>query len=286
MIMIMMYKKLFPAFLMSCFLTFTACSDDDDFDSVANEAVEQAFNQKYPGVRADWDMEQGYYKAEFHENSNEKEAWFNAAGEWMLTETDLTYQQLPAAVKTGFETSSYAQWKVEDVDMLERHAMEPVYVIEVEQGNKEFDLVFAEDGMLIKEIPDNDNEGNHTPFVPSESIVNTIQKLYPTAQILEVEKEAEGIEVDILDKGIHKEVLLNGKNEWMYTQWDILASSLPVAVREAIANMGYTMNEVDDAEIIEHNNGTSYYKVELEKGEVEKEVYFTQDGQEVKNPLI
>ena len=282
----MIKKNLFPMIIMSCFLSFTACSNDDDFDSVVNEAVEQAFNQKYPNTRADWDMEQGYYKAEFHENSNEKEAWFNASGEWLLTETELTYQQLPTVVKAGFEASRYAQWHVEDVDMLERHAMEPVYVIEVEQGELEYELVFAEDGALIKEIPDNDNAGNHTPFVPSESILNAIKKLYPAAQILEVERETEGIEVDILDNGIHKEVLLSNNNEWMYTQWDLLPTNLPEAVRNAITSMGYNMTEVDDSEIIEHSNGTSYYKIELERGEVEKEVYFTQDGVEVKNPLI
>lgn len=279
-------KNLLMIAVLSSFITFTSCSSDDDFDSPANEVVEQAFNQKYPGKTAKWEMEQGYYKADFYDNNIEKEAWFNATGEWILTETDLSYQQLPTLVKQGFEQSNYAQWRVEDVEMLERVMMEPVYIIEVEKGESEYDLYFSEDGTLIKEIPDNDNGGHFTPSVPSQSIVNAVKNMYPNAQILEIENETEGIEVDILDNGTHKEVMLNSKSEWMYTKWDVLPSSLPEKIRESVIQLGYTLAEIDDAEIIEHKNGTTYYKLELERGDVEKDVYFTQDGKSVNNPLI
>lgn len=277
-------KKLFSIALTCCFLTLAACSNDNDnINPNTNEAVEQAFNQKYPNTKATWEIEQGYYKAEFHENRKEKEAWFNPAGQWMLTETDISYQELPDAVKNHFEKSKYALWKVEDVDLLERPQMENIYVMEVEKGKTEFDLVYSASGILLKEIADDNNDDIHTPSVPSENIINAIKGMYPEALILEIEKEAQGYEVDILDKGVHKEVMLNTTNEWIYTQWEVLPSSLPAKIVEVISQLGYTQSHIDEVEIIEYKDGKTYYKVELEKGDVEKDIYFTADGNMVKN---
>lgn len=278
-----MKKNLFLVALASCFLTFTACSDDNDPVTNTNNAVEQAFDQRYPNTKATWEVEGGYHKADFYEDKNEKEAWFTPAGEWMLTETDISYQQLPVKVRNSFEKSKYAQWKVEDIDQLERPQMETIYVLEVEQGETEYDLVYSEDGILLKEVPDNDNS-HHVPSVPSETVVNSIKKMYPDALILEIEKETEGTEVDILDKNVHKEVMFNVKNEWMYTKWEILPLNLPAKVREAIQKLGYDLNNIDDAEVIEYKDGKTYYEVEIERGEFEKDFYFTAEGNEVKAP--
>lgn len=279
-------KNLFSVALMSCLLAFTSCSNDDDFAPNENKVVEQAFNQKYPNVNAKWEMEKGFFKAEFYENNLEKDAWFSPAGEWLLTETDVTYQQLPSQVKVGFESSAYAQWRVDDVDMLERPLMNPIYVIEVEKGKLEYDLHFSSNGMLIKEVLDTDNDDVNYPTVPSDQIMKAVKDMYPSAQILEIENEKNGIEVDILDGGIHKEVMFSGKSEWMYTSWDVIPSSLPAAVLEAVTKLGYSQMNIDDAEIIEHKDGKTYYKLELEKGESERDVYFTAEGNEVKNPIL
>lgn len=83
-----------------------------------------------------------------------------------MTETDLPYQALPAAVKSAFESSEYAKWKVDDVDMLERPDMEKVYVIEVESGKQEFDLYYSEEGILVKSVADTDNDSEN--YLPAE----------------------------------------------------------------------------------------------------------------------
>ena len=43
-----------------------------------------------------------------------------------MTETDIPYQSLPEAVRTSFEASQYANWKIEDVDKVERLNTETV----------------------------------------------------------------------------------------------------------------------------------------------------------------
>lgn len=45
-----------------------------------------------------------------------------------MTETDLPYAALPEAVKNAFQNSEYGSWRPDDVDMIEREGMEPVYV--------------------------------------------------------------------------------------------------------------------------------------------------------------
>ena len=69
--------------------------------------------------------------ADFYDNNIEKEAWFNTKGEWVMTESDILFENLPKAIQTAFGESEYKDWRVDDVDMLERVEMETMYVIEV-----------------------------------------------------------------------------------------------------------------------------------------------------------
>lgn len=117
-------------------LPFVACSNDDDHYK-PEEPVTRAFEQKYPGITPkEWERKGNYVVAEFYENGVEKEAWFDNTGNWYMTESDIRFSALPEAIKTAFAAGEYAQWHVDDVDMLERAGMETVYVIEVEQGKQ------------------------------------------------------------------------------------------------------------------------------------------------------
>ena len=44
-----------------------------------------------------------------------------------------------------------ASWKVDDVDKIEKTDGSVTYVIEVESGEKEYELTYLEDGTLIRE---------------------------------------------------------------------------------------------------------------------------------------
>ena len=114
-------------------LGLQSCNDDDDHLSSVPTELKNAFTEKYPSVSNEkWETKGNYYIAEFRQQNYETSAWFTPNGIWQMTETDLPYQALPAAVKSAFESSEYTKWKVDDVDMLERPDMEKVYVIEVE----------------------------------------------------------------------------------------------------------------------------------------------------------
>ena len=69
-------------------------------------------------------------------DGREMDVWYDVQATWKLTETDILWEGLPPTVQTAFEGGEYAQWKREDIDMLE-YPVQPVqYVIEVENGNE------------------------------------------------------------------------------------------------------------------------------------------------------
>jgi hypothetical protein len=106
----------------------------------------------------EWEKNRGYYVAEFWSNAV-VEAWFDAKGEWRMTETDMgkSLAALPEAVQKAFADSQYSTWRVDDLDKYERPA-DAFYLFEVEtNGQRDRDLYFAPDGTLLKDDVDKDN---------------------------------------------------------------------------------------------------------------------------------
>lgn len=270
-----MKAKLWMISLLFGAFAFTSCDNDDD-NFVPESAVLNAFKQKYPEARStSWENRAGYMKAEFNNNNYETEAWFDLQGNWVMTETDIPYNALPQAVKTTFEAGQYAQWKVDDVDKIERPDAGTVYIIEVEKGETDIDLHYAEDGTFIKEVVDSDNE--HLPSVTPDAIKTFIANRYPGATILEIDTEARGIEVDILHETIHKDVWFNSDNQWMYTEWEIRSDQVPDIVMNALRSSQYASYQIDDIDVIEKPDGL-FYEFELEQGDKEMTVTFSEDG--------
>ena len=168
---------------MASLFVFAACHDDDDDDDkgyTPGKSVVAAFEAKFPNaVAVSWEKKGVYEKAEFHQNGQEVDAWFDASGQWMMTETDVLFANLPAEVKTGFNESIYSAWQVEDVDMLERLNMPTVYRLEIEKGNEEMLIYFNEKGELVKEV---NEEASTLPTAVSSFITQQ----YPKALVVTV----------------------------------------------------------------------------------------------------
>lgn len=278
-----MKTKLFLLGALLCgTVAFTACNDDDDRYTPGNEVVKE-FQTKYPQAKkVSWETKAGYNVADFFNGDYETEAWFNEQGLWVMTETDIPYAALPAAVKQSFESSLYKNWHVDDVDKLERRDTDgPIYIIEVEQGETDVDLYYSETGTLIKEIKDQDNEGGYQPVTIPEELVSFIKTNYPDALILEFDREKNTMEVDILDGKIHKEVTFSLANEWLQTEWEVRYASLPPAVRDAVSRLypGYEID--DDPDYVETPAG-NYYLIEVERNDQERKVKFDAEGNELK----
>ena len=72
---------------------------------------------------------------------------------------------MPPTVQTGFMSSKYADWKREDIDMLESPVQPLQYVIEVENGKTEYQLFFSEEGNLMQERDVTGKDDIHWPVI-------------------------------------------------------------------------------------------------------------------------
>lgn len=261
---------------------FSSCGEHHS-GSIPDEAVLQAFENKYPGInKVEWETKYDYKVAEFKNGSNETEAWFDTNGNWVMTETDIPYNQLPQAVQTSFKSSEYADWKVEDVDKLERTEIETLYIIEVEKGEAEADLHYTEEGLLVKTVIDQDDDNNgYQPATLPEAAQAFLTQKYPGYVLLDFERESMGLEVDIKEDGIHKEVLFNTSSEWLSTEWDIHQNQLPEVIANALKSPEYAQYKIDDIDVMEKPAGL-FYVIELEQGNKEITITFDAAGMIVK----
>ena len=194
-------------------LMFASCNKDDNHDSGpggVSRQLQEAFESRYPGAtNVNWSAKGQYMVADFSlattratASSSDHSAWFDNGGLWYMTETDIRFEQLPEAVKTAFQNSEYKDWRVDDVDKLEREGVETVYVIEVEgvenDRQVEYDLYYSPDGVLTKKVadaPEDYDYGDYIPSKPVSGVDNYLQTNYPDARILDIDYEGGMTEV-------------------------------------------------------------------------------------------
>lgn len=75
--------------------------------------IVNAFKAKYPKAKqVEWEVKNTYQVAEFREGLTEAEAWFDNNGNWMMTESDVSFRSLPAVIRNSFETGdTQRKWR-------------------------------------------------------------------------------------------------------------------------------------------------------------------------------
>ena len=115
-------------------------------------------------------------------------------------------------------------------------------------------------------------------IVVNNDIRNFIEQKYEGARILYAEQEFNGeIDVEIIHNNTKKEVKFNRKDKWISTTWDVSISELPDAAKESI-NIQYPEYRIEDVDYVEKPDGNCY-KVEIERGEWDRTVFVTAEGE-------
>ena len=306
-------KNLILAFA-CCALVFTACSDDDDdkvIPSDVPEAVLKAFENKYGDIKdVKWEKKNNYNVARFQTgaitkagNSYTTSAWYDDNGSEKQVNQDIPFANLPEAVKTAFDAyqkKMYADWKADDdVDVVSRLDMGLIYIIEIEKGKEERELSFSPDGVLLKNVLDTDDDDEILPVIVSDEIKKKIAELFPNSKsvvILEIDADDDDneTEIDILDDGIHKEVKLDAKGNWISTEFEttlpkameIMNALNPAILAKLVAMAGQAGIDLTKPEIIRNTEVTvvdhvtkgMYFEVEIEIGDKDLEVIIDKDG--------
>lgn len=257
--------------------------------------LQAALYEMYPDAQdVVWSMKGAYYVATFKASAADVRsssvdmiscsAWFDASYQWQMTETDIPQDMIPDAVWAAFDATEYADWRIDDIDMLRRGGVETIYIIEVEGTTadgirQDVDLYFSEDGVLVKTVIDAEDDYDYSDYIPDsvpDSIEELIASMYPDARILEQDWDDGYLEVEIWHDGREKSVYFNGSDEWVWSQWDVRASELPEAVTAAL-QAEYPDYRIDDAEFVETPD-SEYYRIELEGRGGELDVRITPEG--------
>ncbi|HIS33652.1 MAG TPA: PepSY-like domain-containing protein [Candidatus Avirikenella pullistercoris] len=268
---------LIPSLLLASVLFFSCNKDDDDSGHKPANPVISAFNTKYPGAQnATWEKAGAYEKAEFTYNNMQNEAWFAKDGTWILTETDMAYKELPANVQSGLTNSIYSSWNADDdAEKMEGINLDPLYLIDIKNGNNEMILGFNDAGNIVKQANNSEN-GSSLP----NTVTNFINTKYTNSPIIEAfSLETHETEVDIINDNKVKEVLFDQNNQWIMTQWKVLLADVPEKVLNVLNYPAYSGYEVDMAKYQQYQNGQEYYNLLLKKtGSLDMSVNVYPDG--------
>lgn len=284
----------------------TSCNDNDDLHSNPvpeniPEKVILEFNAKYPNAtNVTWSTKDTYAVANFylastrtggHEPNNT--AWFNMAGHWNMTETEISYQQLPEAVKTAFEASPYASWRIDnEIDKLQRSDNnETLYIIEASQkeGNveTEVDLYYTEEGILVKEIVNAETDNDYHEYLPQQpegNIQTWLDQNFPNVRIVDYDCEQNGTEVEIIANGLKHEILFDNQQQWVYTKTEYERRDLtqiPTSILNHLRTSPYytSDNAIDDVEKYTTRDNGTYYCFELKTAyDDDVKVYVNETG--------
>lgn len=266
-------------------------------DGVSPQAL-ASFEKLYPGAEnVRWSVKGDYAVATFYMEQTRAtasvanhSAWFeNNGGAWSMTETDMSYEGLPQEVKTAFETSEYKEqnWHVEEVDMLSRggNVEETVYVIEVEKSGREMDLFYSPQGDLLRTVADAGDDYDYEDFIPAKpagEIESWIAAQYPGSRIIDIDREEEGTEVELIDADrIKRELVFDRTNKWLYTKTELYRNQLPENILAAWAASQYAESKgyrLDDTDHYLTASDGEFYRLELESASGDVKIKITPDG--------
>lgn len=114
------------------------------------DEVEQVFTAQYAGAEnIEYKDHLLTVKVHFTLKGEKMIATYTNKGLWKETEKDLSFEQLPEAVKDGFQKSKYFDWKVVETKALYRPYNVELYRIKVEKNElRRKNLLFNTKGRL------------------------------------------------------------------------------------------------------------------------------------------
>ncbi len=112
--------------------------------------VEKTFNEKYPDIQAPrWKAKSnGTWEAHFEKNGFKYRADFDTAGNWIETEHNLVFSQLPAEVRSAIELK-FNPNKIRDIEGVDSPTHGTFYDVEFQQGSENVDVMFDGTGKIL-----------------------------------------------------------------------------------------------------------------------------------------
>lgn len=202
----------------------TACDSDNKGgggspEGLPSQQTLSAFAKDFPGAeQVTWSKKKGYDVAYFVLKgtratvAGKNSAWYpEGSGKCTYKKLEISWEQLQKeapAVATAWENSSYKRdgYVLDDIDRMEYTDGEmPTYKLEAELRDAEYELTYRQDGTLLSERLDaNDEDEDEEDDPAPKGIFDFVATHLPDAVILDSESETENnvtyFEVEILYK--------------------------------------------------------------------------------------
>lgn len=96
-------KRILSTIFVATLIVFASSCDKYE-DGRPQKSVIKEFNTMYSDAKdVEWEREGGYWKVSFetgtHPNRIDHEAWYDEAGNWVMTETDMLLSSVPQEIK-------------------------------------------------------------------------------------------------------------------------------------------------------------------------------------------
>jgi hypothetical protein len=114
-------------------------------DAELPAAVKTSFQNKYPGISAKWEKEEGNYEANFKKEGNQMSATFQPNGTFLEFEVSIKESALPAAAQSYIQ-ANYKGKSVKETAKITSATGTITYEAEIEGR----DLIFGSDGKFLK----------------------------------------------------------------------------------------------------------------------------------------
>lgn len=132
-----------------------AVSSCDKYDDGRpSKDVRSEFNSMYPDAwDVEWEFNGLYWEVDFETGSRpngiEHSAWYDKAGKWIQTKTELAYEAVPQKIKDYLAASEYGSYSLEDyfVDYYQSPSTD-FYRFDILMNGREAEVDVAEDGKV------------------------------------------------------------------------------------------------------------------------------------------
>ncbi len=115
------------------------------------DAVLKNFKAKYPNANSvKWEKDEDIFVIEFILDGQEYEAEFDKTGKWLETEEEIKIGDLPEAIQKVLNTK-YSGYEIGEAEYVETADYGIIYEVVIEKGDKEIEIYFYPDGMILKE---------------------------------------------------------------------------------------------------------------------------------------
>ncbi|MGJ8696305.1 MAG: DUF4956 domain-containing protein [Verrucomicrobiaceae bacterium] len=124
------------------------------------EIIEKAFREKYPDVEEPkWEEESGgSWEAHFEVNGTKFRADFDAEGNWVETEHNTTFEELPAEVRSAI-VLKYDKNNIRGIEGVDSNTHGIFYDVEFKNGAKKQDIMFDSRGKVLDPVRPPTEEG-------------------------------------------------------------------------------------------------------------------------------